>query len=906
MSGPAPDASVLQSGLLVGGYRLTTPLGEGGMGVVFAAIDTKLQRPVAIKFLSNRLADAEGRRRFQREAQLASSLNHPHILTVHDVGEFEGAQYLVTELVDGGTLKEWAAAEKRTWRQIVELLIGAADGLASAHHAGILHRDVKPQNVLVAKSGYAKLADFGLAKLSAGPTDATSAPMADQTRTGVVIGTVAYMSPEQAAGKALDARSDVFSFGVMLYELVAGRRPFAGVNELETLQSILHGSAPALGPSIPLPLRIIIEKSLENDPADRYQTVRELVVDMRRVARRPADDSGREITTAVAAQPASKRHWFLALSAIALIAAGAVIGRWIGSPPSAQSANATGGVPAPGDGPSTNIRFQRITDVVGIEEMPAVSPDGRTIAYVAPAAGRRQIWVRLLAGGPPIQITRDDADHEHPRWFPDSSTIAFFVPSPVEGDSGALWRVSALGGTARRLASALSGADVSHDGRQLATVQRLDGRLTLVTLDGDGGSTKPVTQLPENANSNPHSYSPRWSPDDQLISYSADLGSLQAGLFVIDTAAGEPKELARAVDIQGHTWLPDGSGLIYASATGATMRYPATSTLQTVLLNGAIGRQWTLGDVSYKDPDLVRGHGLFASRVDQKSDIWRFPVSGSPLVNVQNSVRITHQTGQVQTASVSPDGKEVAYLSDSGGHGNVWVTKVDGSETRQLTFERDPAVLVGVPVWSPSGDRITFHRSGEGAGGAGQWLVNPDGSGLRRLENGASGASWSRDGQWLYYQTPSCIHKIPAEGGQAIRVRCDAQTAAVSSDGSTIYFTATVARPAQLFKASPPETGQTVLLSRYARSRIPSYPQHFVLSPDDRWLTLPLKDGATTNIWTIPTAGGSFRQITDFGRRAILIARQVSWSPDGRFIYAAVIEQDADLVLLDGEVPQSK
>lgn len=165
------------------------------MGVVFGAIDTKLQRPVAIKFLSDRVADAEARRRFQQEAQLASSLNHPHIITVHDVGEFQGSQYLVTEFVDGGTLKDWVTAEKRSWRQIVELLSGVADGLASAHHAGILHRDVKPQNVLVAKSGYAKLADFGLAKLAPGSTVATSAVTAEQTRAGVVVGTVAYMSP---------------------------------------------------------------------------------------------------------------------------------------------------------------------------------------------------------------------------------------------------------------------------------------------------------------------------------------------------------------------------------------------------------------------------------------------------------------------------------------------------------------------------------------------------------------------------------------------------------------------------------------------------------------------------------------------------------------------------------------
>src|SRR5579862_2768040 len=213
------------------------------MGVVYLARDTKLNRPVAVKFLSDEF-DGTARRRFQREAQMASSLNHPHILTVHDAGEYEGRQYLVTEFVDGGTLKDWAKAEKRTWRQIVDLLVGVADGLAAAHGAGILHRDIKPANILVAKNGYAKLADFGLAKLvedrPAG--DDTRTMTEGLTRAGVIVGTIAYMSPEQASGKPLDARSDIFSFGVVLYEILGSKRPFTGATDLELLKTIIHGA----------------------------------------------------------------------------------------------------------------------------------------------------------------------------------------------------------------------------------------------------------------------------------------------------------------------------------------------------------------------------------------------------------------------------------------------------------------------------------------------------------------------------------------------------------------------------------------------------------------------------------------------------------------------------------------
>ncbi|MGI9076156.1 MAG: protein kinase domain-containing protein [Gemmatimonadaceae bacterium] len=277
----------VKPGTRIGSYEIVSPVGSGGMGTVFRALDTKFNRPVAIKFLSNDFADAAARSRFQREAQMASSLNHPHILTVHDAGELDGRQYLVTELVDGGTLGDWAKAEDRTWRQIVELLVGVADGLAAAHAAGMTHRDIKPANILVARNGYAKLADFGLAKLveSNVPEDNTARFADEISRPGMIVGTIAYMSPEQASGRPVDARSDIFSFGVVLYELLAGRRPFTGSNEIQVLNSITYATPEPLPDAVPAALRSLAEKALEKDPADRYQIMREMVVDLRRLAR---------------------------------------------------------------------------------------------------------------------------------------------------------------------------------------------------------------------------------------------------------------------------------------------------------------------------------------------------------------------------------------------------------------------------------------------------------------------------------------------------------------------------------------------------------------------------------------------------------------------------------------------
>ena len=294
-----PSPIGIPVGTMIGVFRIEGILAEGGMGVVCTAVDTTLNRPVAVKFLSEDLLDASARIRFQREAQMASSLNHPHILTVYAAGEHEGRQYLVTEYVDGGTLHDWMSRRTiHSWRQSVELLTGVADALATAHAANILHRDIKPANILVSQSGYAKLADFGLAKLA---DDARAPKGVQTTRAGAVLGTIAYMSPEQAAGRTLDARSDIFSFGIVLYELLAGHRPFSGATDLELLQKVLHAEPTPLPGTVPEPLRAIVEKAIEKDPAERYQTMRDFVVDLRRAARRSGEHAPTQAGEAAAA-----------------------------------------------------------------------------------------------------------------------------------------------------------------------------------------------------------------------------------------------------------------------------------------------------------------------------------------------------------------------------------------------------------------------------------------------------------------------------------------------------------------------------------------------------------------------------------------------------------------------------
>jgi serine/threonine protein kinase len=547
-----PEPKPITPGTQIGAFRIESKLGEGGMGAVYLARDIKLNRAVAIKVLSDELADAAARRRFQREAQMASSLNHPHILTVHDAGEVDGRQYLVTEYIDGGTLRDWTKLEKRPWRDAVELLVGVADGLAAAHDAGILHRDIKPANILITKSGYAKLADFGLAKLAEQPVpeDGPTRTLADEvTRQGMVVGTIAYMSPEQASGKPLDARSDIFSFGTVLYELLAGKRPFSGVSDLEVLQKLIHQPPQPLGQDIPPALRAIVEKASEKDPGDRYQTMRDMVVDLRRLTRQS------DMTTPARQPPARAWKWAIAAAGpVVALAAGIAI--WMRAP----------------SRPASRAEWIQLTGFPDSVTQPALSPDGRMLTFIRgeesfQASG--QIYVKLLPDGEPKQLTADNLRKMSPIFSPDGSRIAYTALSPQSQYD--TWVVPVLGGEPRLWLPNASGLIWSARNNILFSeiVDRLEGNHMKIVAAQESRAGERDVYIPQPKGAMAHrSFS---SPDGKwaLLAEMTDRGAwLPCRLVPMDGSS-----MGRPIGPPGAAcwfaaWSPDGKWTYVSSNAG--------------------------------------------------------------------------------------------------------------------------------------------------------------------------------------------------------------------------------------------------------------------------------------------------------------------------------------------------
>jgi eukaryotic-like serine/threonine-protein kinase len=466
-------------GQSLGPYRVLEKLGEGGMGEVYRARDTKLGRDVALKVLPPAFtADADRVARFEREARLLASLNHPHIGSIYGLEDSGSSPALVLELVEGDTLADRLRQGPMPLAEALTVARQIADALEAAHAAGIIHRDLKPSNIKMTRDGMVKVLDFGLARAlgadGSGPDLATSATMTARTVPGVILGTAAYMSPEQARGRTVDKRTDVWAFGCVLFEMLAGSSAFGRETFTDSIAAVV-GAEPdwaSLPSGTPTGIRRVLTRCLEKDGRRRLHDIADARIELEDAMAAPA------VPAPVAWAATWTRPALLALLIGSALTAGVLwlardrFGRPAETPPDA--------------------RVERLTDLLGLEESPAISPDGKSVAFTAGGGGRRQLFVQLVAGGAPLQLTRDAADHEYPRWSPDSSSIFYFSAAAPGELQGSVWEIPALGGVPRRVVNSVGGADVNPTDGRLALFRLTKEGIQLVTAAADGSSVAVV------------------------------------------------------------------------------------------------------------------------------------------------------------------------------------------------------------------------------------------------------------------------------------------------------------------------------------------------------------------------------------------------------------------------------
>ena len=934
-------------------YRVVGPLGAGGMGEVYRAHDESLERDVALKILPSELVSDEGRiRRFIQEAKAASSLSHPHIVTIHEIGQAEvdstTVHYISMELVRGDTLRQLIHGEKTALRILLRYLAQAADGLATAHAAGIVHRDLKPDNIMVTKDGFAKVLDFGLAKLTeprVPVADLGDSPTATLHKTGegVVLGTIGYMSPEQVQGKPVDQRSDIFSFGCILYEASTRKQPFAGESSVETMHKILKDKpAPIeeLNAAAPAELRRLIRRCLSKSPDERHHSMKDIAIELREIVDEydalSASASSGSGTAAIALTKRRVAIVPLVVVVGALTVAAVLAGVWVMRRVEYWK-------------PATAFQSIKMTTVPGQGDVSsaALSPDGRYLAFVSGPPERTSVWVRQVSTGSVVEVPHGTASPDMLTFAPDGEHLVFVDRDPEIPAQNALFEIPVLGGTPIKLASHVDfGVTFAPDGKRVCFARAWPDKkpMELIILDLNTGRDRVLStiQAPAILGSGP-----AWSPDGEKIATEEAVvsGGLKFTLVTFRVSDGRRDVVATGSTfaVKELAWLRDGSGLVLSALSLPEFHgelwlvpYPGGGARR---ITNDTGDYWSLSLASdgtslaairtssvlnlwEAEPRASGGIQQLTSATANENALMKYSVGhdGSVVFMSNDPSQRLWRIGADRSAPVPlrtegtlaawlfplPDGGVVYMRFGANSVPHIWRVEPNGPP-RQVTTGSGEA-LVGL---SPNGLTLLFWPT-EGTSAGGLWTVPIIGGEPTRVV-----ASWSSskpfpmfspDGSHIAYLDRSEVDGrqqklwkvIPTTGGKPIAslslgARPDHPAASPdaewAADGKALTFLDGVNGVANVFR-QPLDGGKPEPITRFTEGEISDHEW----SPDGRRLLLVRGNGQIENIWMTAADGSGAVQLTDFRTGQI---DSVDWvPPDGRRIVFSYGQATSDVVLI--------
>ena len=757
-------------------YDIVAELGRGGMGVVYKARDTHLDRFVAIKVLPpEKVSDPTRKARFVQEAKAASALNHTNIITIYDISSDGGIDFIAMEYVDGKTLDQLIPRKGMRLNEALKVAVQIADALARAHQAGIIHRDLKPANIMVDSHGHVKVLDFGLAKLTeqGDPADASTATAAVKTEEGTIAGTAAYMSPEQAEGKPLDTRSDIFSFGAVLYEMLTGHRAFQGDSRMSTLSAILQKEPLPFSEEVPADLRKLVTRCLRKDRDKRFHHMVDVRVAIEEL--REESDSGKLVP--VATKAIRSRRLLTWIASLVVLLALAAVGYWAWRAKSAATV--------------AEYRVAPLTASPGHELQPTFSPDGSQVAYVWNGENQENydIYVKLIGGGAPLRLTTDPAEEMSPAWSPDGRWIAFLR---MRGYGAAkILLIPALGGPERAIGELRVWMEDLYYQFHLAWTP--DGKWLIVGDEAHGGEPAGLFLLSPDSGARRRlttgrSLSPAPSPDGSRLAFVRLAGTRISDLYLLELSDsfaphGEPRRLTSLnANVKSPAWCPDGHEITFTSGGHEYAR----GLWRINASPGSSPRRETVGEDAVNLAISRNSRRLVYSPLSLDADIWRIRLRGRTQVD-GSPVRIISSTRVDDNAAYSPDGKRIAFNSGRSGNGEVWVSGSDGSNPLQLTTARGP--MVANPQWSPDRQHLAFHSLLGAARGID--IIDINGGVPRRIAEGGAMPTWSRDGKWVYFGgRQGQLWKAPFRGGEAIQVTTQGGSGSAfeSADGEYLYY----------------------------------------------------------------------------------------------------------------------